>query len=133
MCKLCSVKPLMKIEQTHRELFAAGILPPAFVVLSCNDSYRVGAYCNISSAPCDALHPCQNNGTCVDDKTMPTGYQCHCAPGFIGSECLEDTRPCKPTTCFNNGTYLFVTPSVRIIEYLGSRNMREHIQYDFQL
>ena len=91
--------------------------PPIFVVLSCNDSYRVGAYCNISSSPCDAVHPCQNEGTCVNDKTLLTGYQCQCSIGFIGSECQEDTRPCKPNTCFNNGIFrskLTVNGSLRV-------------------
>ena len=77
---------------------------PTFVLLSCNDSYRVGVYCNISSAPCDTLYPCLNTGSCLNDKTLATGYRCHCLPGFNGSDCDLDTRPCKPSTCFNNGT-----------------------------
>ena len=32
------------------------------------------------------------------------GYSCNCAPGFAGSGCQLDQRPCQPTTCWNNGT-----------------------------
>ena len=31
------------------------------------------------------------------------GYSCNCAPGFAGSRCQLDQRPCQPTTCWNNG------------------------------
>ena len=66
----------------------------------------MGKDCNISSNPCDTLKPCQNNGTCSNETTNISGYSCLCSPGFNGTQCQNDYRPCKPTTCWNNGTEL---------------------------
>ncbi len=56
---------------------------------------------NIISTPCVVLEPCQNQGTCINNKTSLNGYICYCSSGFNGSECQFDNRPCKTNTCWN--------------------------------
>lgn len=70
-----------------------------------------------STSACDLLQPCQNNATCINDHRSVHEYFCSCSPGFSGTECQFDTRPCHSETCWNNGNpieeiiimiYLFV-------------------------
>ena len=70
--------------------------------LTCWSLTHIGLYCNISSKACDILQPCRNNGTCnnIDDNR---GYTCSCPLHFTGSQCEYDKRPCKESTCWNNG------------------------------
>lgn len=70
----------------------------------CSDPQVIGTSCNVSSTPCDILHPCQNNGKCVNNKSVSNGYICECPWGFDGDTCQLDIRPCKNDTCWNNGT-----------------------------
>jgi hypothetical protein len=51
------------------------------------------------------LKPCQNNGNCTNNNTVVYGYICTCPPGVDGAQCQFDNRPCKPNTCWNNGTF----------------------------
>ena len=67
----------------------------------------MGKNCNISSSPCDVLKPCQNNGTCVNATTSLSGYSCACLSGFGGENCQYDRRPCKPDTCWHDGSCCF--------------------------
>ncbi|CAF0903803.1 unnamed protein product [Adineta ricciae] len=59
--------------------------------------------CNISNVTCDILRPCQNNATCSSDNTTLLGYSCKCLPGFNGTQCQYNYRPCQSSTCLNNG------------------------------
>jgi hypothetical protein len=78
-----------------------------FVAPTC-PGQNIGANCNTSSAPCDILKPCQNNGTCNNTNTTANGYVCTCSSGFDGDQCQIDNRPCKPTTCWNDGIRYFL-------------------------
>ncbi|CAF1362792.1 unnamed protein product [Adineta steineri] len=75
-----------------------------FIVPTCNSSSYIGSACNISSAPCVMLDPCQNAGTCINNNTVLSGYICQCSFGFNGTYCEVDTRPCKANTCWYNGS-----------------------------
>ncbi len=83
----------------------------SFVPLSCSDPTQIGTTCNISNTPCEVTQPCQNNGMCNNVNTTLLGYICVCPSGFNGTQCQLDYRPCKPNTCWNNGTpyVLFMT------------------------
>jgi hypothetical protein len=85
-----------------------------FVAPTC-PGQNIGANCNTSSAPCDILKPCQNNGTCNNTNTTPNGYVCTCPSGFDGDQCQIDNRPCKPTTCWNDGIRHFLSSTITII------------------
>ena len=80
----------------------------SFVPDNCNTPDQIGSFCNVSSTPCDMQKPCQNLGTCINNITIPQGYICACQSGFNGINCQFDIRPCKLTTCWNNGIYFFV-------------------------
>ncbi len=82
--------------------FLADAPSSSFIPPSCPDQ-NIGTNCNISSAPCDILKPCQNNGSCNNTNTTLLGYNCTCPPFFNGTQCQFDNRPCKPSTCWNNG------------------------------
>ena len=90
----------------------------------------MGIGCNVSSHPCETLKPCQNNGTCSNAPTDISGYSCICLPGFNGTQCQYDHRPCKPTTCWNNGTQL-LSLSYNIYQFFFFRNsvMKHQIQH----
>lgn len=49
-------------------------------------------------------HRCENNSTCISNST--DNYTCHCLPGFNGTRCEKDERPCLPhkNRCKNNST-----------------------------
>ena len=49
------------------------------------------------------LKPCKNNGSCLDNNESVAGYNCTCLHGFDGRQCEFDNRPCKETTCWNEG------------------------------
>ncbi len=51
------------------------------------------------------LQPCQNDGSCFNNDTIPYGFNCLCLSGFSGAQCEFDDRPCKPDTCWNNGMH----------------------------
>ena len=74
--------------------------PPA-----CPNSSNIGTHCTTSSAPCDQLQPCQNDGTCFSSNITSLSYLCQCMIDFNGQQCEADDRPCKPNTCWNNGKY----------------------------
>ncbi|CAF1264590.1 unnamed protein product [Adineta ricciae] len=74
----------------------------AFIPPSCT-SNTIGITCNISSTPCHIMQPCQNDGSCFDNKSNSNSYDCLCLQGFNGSMCENDHRPCQPNTCFNRG------------------------------
>ena len=76
---------------------------PLVLSSNCPDQNTIGTKCNISSNPCNILNPCENNGTCLNTTTNDLGYICTCQSGFAGEQCQYDHRPCKPTTCWNNG------------------------------
>jgi hypothetical protein len=71
--------------------------------MNCYDTQQIGENCNTPSSPCDMANPCQNMGTCIPNITISRGYTCVCHPGFNGTDCELDIRPCKLTTCWNNG------------------------------
>ncbi|CAF1198564.1 unnamed protein product [Adineta ricciae] len=58
---------------------------------------------SIFNVTCDILRPCQNNATCSSDNTTLLGYSCMCLPGFNGTQCQYNYRPCQSSTCLNNG------------------------------
>ncbi|XP_070071373.1 cubilin homolog [Drosophila takahashii] len=50
--------------------------------------------------PCDQ-HPCQNNGTCVQNGR---GTTCICQPGYMGALCNSSDACHHPSPCLNGGT-----------------------------
>ncbi|CAF0969928.1 unnamed protein product [Adineta steineri] len=91
-----------------------------FIANICQNSSRIGFFCNISSTTCDLLNPCQNMGTCSNNHSVPLGYTCACQPGFNGTNCQLDIRLCKPTTCWNNGIYFLSYLSFTKFSILGN-------------
>ena len=75
-----------------------------FVPPVCSHDNMIGVDCNITAGPCELLNPCQNQGTCANSTDNNLGYKCQCLQGFDGDNCQYDRRPCKSTTCWNNGT-----------------------------
>ncbi|CAF4191046.1 unnamed protein product, partial [Adineta steineri] len=75
---------------------------PFFIMPFCGQN-KIGLTCNISSAPCDMMQLCENNGTCINNNSIVDGYSCSCSQGFNGSNCEIDNRPCQSNTCWNNG------------------------------
>ena len=78
-------------------------IPASFFPPPCSNASRMGAYYNISAAPCDIIQPCQNNGTCNNTDTSLRSYECLCASGINGTFCELNSRPCQLETCWNNG------------------------------
>ncbi|KMY99076.1 cubilin homolog isoform X1 [Drosophila simulans] len=58
-----------------------------------------GCTADSSRLPCDQ-HPCQNNGTCVQNGR---GTTCICQPGYTGVVC-SSSDACHPSPCLNGGT-----------------------------
>ncbi|CAF1145082.1 unnamed protein product [Adineta steineri] len=81
----------------------SSISSPFFVMPFCGND-NIGLSCNISTAPCDMMQLCENNGTCINNNSIVDGYNCSCSQGFNGSNCQVDNRPCQSNTCWNNGT-----------------------------
>ena len=51
---------------------------------------------------------CQNNGSCVPHSNKPRGsgfYECHCVPGYTGSECETNIDECQSYPCFRGILY----------------------------
>jgi len=80
------------------------ILVVPYFIPNCHDTNTIGTNCNISSNLCNLLDPCKNDGICWNSTSTDLGYICNCSKGFTGPQCQQDTRLCKPTTCWNNGT-----------------------------
>jgi len=78
-----------------------------FVARECNDLDYVGESCNISMKPCDLLQSYPNMESCTDDPTLVGGYNLTCMPGFNGTDCEFDNRPCQFNTCLQKGASLF--------------------------
>jgi hypothetical protein len=95
-------------------------LQTSFIPNNCSDPYQIGEACNSSSTPCQLLNPCQNMGTCINNVTIPYGYFCACPPGFNGTSCQLDLRPCQSTTCWNNGTSIFLRDNSICILFIGN-------------
>jgi hypothetical protein len=74
------------------------------------------------------LKPCRNNGNCTNDNTTANAYICTCPPGFDGAQCQLDNRPCKPTTCWNNGTSYLLYSIINMI-YFEVYAMKHQIQH----
>ncbi|CAF1601602.1 unnamed protein product, partial [Adineta ricciae] len=62
----------------------------------------IGSYCNISGNICHVQNPCLNTDNCTSLNNNQD-YYCSCPLGFSGKRCQNDERPCKPSTCLNNG------------------------------
>ncbi|CAF1562765.1 unnamed protein product [Adineta ricciae] len=71
-----------------------------FTPSQCNSSY-VGSFCNISVNLCNT-QPCENNGTCIKNSSLTSGYFCRCLSNFNGSNCEYDHQICRPDTCLYN-------------------------------
>ena len=82
-----------------------------FIPRTCNDSSVIGPACDMPGAPCQLSQPCPNHATCINNRTLPRGYFCLCPPGFNGTACQFDHRPCQDDTCWNGGTCLNVSSS----------------------
>ena len=67
-----------------------------------------GVWCTGSLNPCDFLQPCLNNGTCIKNSSIGSGYTCQCPQGIEGIDCELDRRVCQPTTCSRHGKLLFI-------------------------
>ncbi|CAF1577516.1 unnamed protein product, partial [Adineta ricciae] len=81
----------------------ANVSSAVLTLPSCLNQNQIGSNCNHSSAPCDILVPCQNNGTCINGNKTINEYSCVCLSGFNGTQCEVDNRLCKPNTCQNSG------------------------------
>ena len=77
----------------------------SFVPTACPHPSAIGRNCAANSAICDMLQPCQNDGTCSESNITLLGFICSCVSGVNGTRCELDYRPCKPNTCWNDGTY----------------------------
>ena len=103
-------------------IFIFFLLVPAsskvFVPQSYLDPDMIGPSCNISFTPCDIQARCRNLGICNNTKIIPRGYICECQLGFNGTDCEFDVRPCKDTTCLNNGINYLYKPF--ILRNIGS-------------
>ena len=74
-----------------------------------------GNNCAIDFNECISA-PCQNGALCVESGMIgwaaatntqpvaPNSYECHCQPGFVGSQCDVDIDECQSEPCFNNGS-----------------------------
>jgi hypothetical protein len=74
--------------------------PPA-----CPNDPNIGPNCSTVGTTCDQLQPCANDGTCINANLTVQGYVCVCMTGFNGTYCELDYRPCKSSTCWNNGRF----------------------------
>ena len=97
-------------------------IPPTSIntqQIICQNSTRIGLFCNISNTPCDVLKPCLNNGSCSNTNTTVHGYNCTCPTGFNGTNCDIDNRPCQSNTCRNKGNdfHLFLVFHLSLFFY----------------
>ena len=78
----------------------SGDLPS--VMCSCIGPYT-GDHCEIFD-PC-ILSPCQNEGVCVFNLSIPHGYSCECSMGYSGLNCEVSIPTCELLfPCQNGGT-----------------------------
>lgn len=65
--------------------FSLEISTPCCIVRSFN---WIAFKCTLKFSDMDecAVHPCQNNGTCID---LINDYQCYCTTGFNGTNCTN--------------------------------------------
>ncbi|UJR16997.1 hypothetical protein I4U23_003895 [Adineta vaga] len=89
--------------------------PSVLVVPSCPGVSQMGLYCNLSSAPCASLQPCENNSTCIDNsgtvggynckcnETSNTTFECVCEAGWRRIHCETKIDYCENITCLNHG------------------------------
>lgn len=75
-----------------------------FIPNSCPDKQFIGISCNISTKPCDRENLCQNDGTCVENISIPTGYSCNCTENFRGMHCETPVGQCEKNKCLNSGS-----------------------------
>ncbi|CAF1316991.1 unnamed protein product [Adineta ricciae] len=76
----------------------------SFVAPNCYNYTSTGVLCSQLESICKLASPCHNNGSCTLNSSASRGYSCWCLPYFNGTLCQYDHRPCKPNTCWNNGT-----------------------------
>ncbi|CAF1317154.1 unnamed protein product [Adineta ricciae] len=76
----------------------------SFVAPNCYNYTSTGVLCSQLESICKLASPCHNNGSCTLNSSASRGYSCSCLPYFNGTLCQYDHRPCKPNTCWNNGT-----------------------------
>lgn len=69
-----------------------------FIPRQCPNASYMGPHCNISQQLCDILTPCSKSATCINDPTVPKGYQC-----LSSSDENDDHYPCTSNPCRNNG------------------------------
>lgn len=93
------------VETSTSAYVQSSIVPSSniFVLTSASSSAMIVVHSNSSLATCEMLHPCQNNGTCVNLNSTIGTYNCTCPSDFGGDQCQIDYRPCKIDTCLNNG------------------------------
>lgn len=72
----------------------------------CLGTTNIGEHCDILNDPCRVLHPCQNNGTCVEATNVSYGFICLCPKDISGFLCQNDDRLCQSDTCRNDGSIL---------------------------
>lgn len=63
-------------------------------------SVILGDVCEHDVDECQ-LHPCRNNGSCVNYVGT---YRCDCLTGFRGNDCSLDIDECDRFPCKNEGT-----------------------------
>ena len=98
--------------------------PTAFLVSPCVNSTNIGSSCSISGTACATLMPCQNDGNCTNIDTVREGYLCACVPGFNGTQCQWDRRPCQSDTCLNNGLRISLSHKHVCEHRFACRNMQ---------
>jgi hypothetical protein len=66
------------------------------------------------------LEPCQNSGSCTNNSSLLSGYQCTCTPDYTGTNCEVNIGPCKPNICLNYGESSFQTIQYRFSSVSGT-------------
>ena len=82
-----------------------------FVPARCLNSTQIGSFCNITISVCKIITPCENQGVCIDNNTVVSGFICQCLSGYSGKRCQVYSRICQSNTCWNNGNqydFLFI-------------------------
>eukprot|EP00063_Salmo_salar_P057101 XP_014031936.1 PREDICTED: lactadherin-like [Salmo salar] len=86
-----------------------GFLCPLTFICTC---VLIAAICSVKGDYCE-VNLCHNGGTCVTGVGEDP-FICICADAFTGDTChLNETGPCIPNPCRNDGSCEVITPTRR--------------------
>ena len=91
-------------------------------VVYCVEGYfdYVGALCETLTDYC-TTSPCRPGSTCTP---ILRGFECHCAPGFLGEDCYTEIDYCSSHPCLNGGSCVSADSSFECVcpsLYTGQR------------